>query len=82
MKLPEIILDIQNNIVLTGQEQIVLTQIVRGLKNSEIAEEMNLSVNTVKTYVARIYRKCQVRNRVELTRWYLNNLEKLKLYTK
>lgn len=56
---------------LTKQELLVVASIARGLKNEEIADSMNISINTVKTYLARVYRKCGVRNRVELTIWFI-----------
>lgn len=62
---------------LSKQELMVVTGIVKGLKNAEIAEIMNISVNTVKTYQARVYRKCVVRNRVELTLWYGKHIKEL-----
>lgn len=57
---------------LSHRENLVAISIAKGLKNHEIADQMNISVNTVKTYLSRIYRKCEVRNRVELTIWYLD----------
>ena len=38
----------------------------RGLTNSEIAEEMFLSITTVKTHVASIFAKLEVTNRVQV----------------
>ncbi|WP_329467917.1 response regulator transcription factor [Streptomyces sp. NBC_01431] len=50
----------------TEREQEVLTLIGRGLSNTEIAEELFLSVTTVKTYVSRLLSKLDARDRVHL----------------
>lgn len=53
--------------VLTEREQTVLSGIARGLSNREIASELYLSVDTVKSHARRIYDKLGVRNRTEAT---------------
>jgi len=50
---------------LTEQEQRVLRLIVAGRSNPEIAEELVISVNTVKTHVKNIYGKLGVNSREE-----------------
>lgn len=51
--------------LLTPREQEVLQLIIDGHSNREIADELVLTVSTVKTYVNRIYRKLNVRSRVQ-----------------
>ncbi len=43
----------------------MLALIARGLTNAEIADELYLSVETVKTYVKRLYGKLDVHNRAQ-----------------
>jgi len=43
----------------------VLKFIAKGYKNSEIAEKLFVSQNTIKTHIKNIYTKLNVRNRVE-----------------
>ena len=43
----------------------ILHLIARGYSNSEIAAEVHLSENTIKTHVQEIFRKLGVHNRVE-----------------
>jgi ATP/maltotriose-dependent transcriptional regulator MalT len=50
---------------LSGRESEVLKLISQGYRNSEIAEKLCVSHNTVKTHIRNIYIKLRVRNRVE-----------------
>ncbi|HEU5384093.1 MAG TPA: LuxR C-terminal-related transcriptional regulator [Ktedonobacteraceae bacterium] len=50
---------------LSVQEQRVLTLLIAGRSNPEIAEELIISINTVKGHVKNLYRKLDVNNRVE-----------------
>jgi two-component system, NarL family, response regulator LiaR len=50
---------------LSDRESEVLALIARGLTNAQIAEELYLSIETVKTYVKRLYAKLDVHNRAQ-----------------
>jgi LuxR family transcriptional regulator, maltose regulon positive regulatory protein len=50
---------------LSSQEQKVLRLLTAGNSNAEIARELVVSVNTIRTQVQSIYRKLNVNNRVE-----------------
>jgi ATP/maltotriose-dependent transcriptional regulator MalT len=49
---------------LTPQEQRVLCLLAAGRSNGEIASDLVVSINTVKTHVKKIYSKLHISNRV------------------
>lgn len=54
---------------LTPREQDVIARIVAGLSNDELAAELYLSINTVKTLIRSIYRKIGVTSRSQAVAW-------------
>lgn len=54
---------------LTGREEEVLLTVARGCTNSEIAEELHISLSTVKTHLTSLMQKLGARNRVEIAIW-------------
>ncbi len=54
---------------LTEREEEVLHAAARGRSNAEIAEELFISLSTVKTHLAALQDKIGARNRVELAAW-------------
>jgi DNA-binding NarL/FixJ family response regulator len=54
---------------LTGREEEILATVARGRTNNEIADELHISLSTVKSHVASLMTKLGVRNRVEIAMW-------------
>ena len=54
---------------LTEREEEVLLTVARGRTNAEIANELHISLSTVKTHLARLMTKLAARNRVEIAIW-------------
>jgi DNA-binding NarL/FixJ family response regulator len=54
---------------LTKREEQVLLTVARGRSNAEIADELYISISTVKTHLASLMQKLGVRNRVEIAMW-------------
>lgn len=54
---------------LTEREEEVLLAVALGHTNAEIAEELFISLSTVKTHLASLMNKLGARNRVELAMW-------------
>jgi two-component system, NarL family, response regulator LiaR len=60
-----------NGTPLSAREAEVLELICRGLSNLEIADQLFVSVNSVKTYVRQIYQKIDVSRRAQAVGWGL-----------
>jgi DNA-binding NarL/FixJ family response regulator len=58
---------------LTDREEEVLVTVARGRTNAEIADELCISLSTVKTHLASLMNKLGARNRVELAMWAYEN---------
>lgn len=54
---------------LTKREEQVLLTVARGRSNPEIADELHISLSTVKTHLASLMQKLSARNRVEIAMW-------------
>lgn len=54
---------------LTKREEEVVIAVARGLTNAEIAEDLHISLSTVKTHLASLMSKLGARNRVEIAMW-------------
>ena len=54
---------------LTRREQTIVRLVSSGAQNKEIAEQLHISPNTVKTHIYSLFRKTSSRNRIELITW-------------
>jgi len=60
--------------LLTRREREILSLIITGASNDEIAEKLNISTNTVRTHVHNLYHKIHVPNRMQAVLWCAENL--------
>ncbi|HEV2467654.1 MAG TPA: response regulator transcription factor [Candidatus Sulfotelmatobacter sp.] len=67
------VLNSTGNSLLTPREEQVVALVAEGYGNRQIAEELNLSENTIKKYLFRIFDKLGISNRVELVLYAVNN---------
>jgi ATP/maltotriose-dependent transcriptional regulator MalT len=56
---------VQETLGISGRELEVLKLLAAGQSNKEIARQLELSPNTVKTHIARLFEKLQARRRTE-----------------
>ena len=60
--------------ILTPREIEILTMVAVGAKNEEIADELFISPNTVRTHIYNIFKKIDVPNRLQAALWAAKNL--------
>jgi LuxR family transcriptional regulator of csgAB operon len=63
--------------VLTRREKQILRLTATGATNTEIAEQLNVSMHTVKTHIYNLFKKINVSNRIQAVNWAKDNLEDL-----
>jgi len=62
----------QQSELLSLREQEVVELILKGKSYKMVADDLNISINTVRTYIKSIYKKLKVNSNVELANIYLN----------
>jgi DNA-binding CsgD family transcriptional regulator len=63
---------------LTRQELKVIMLIASGFRNAEIGKKLFISENTVKTHINRLFKKINVKNRLQAALWAAKHLASLK----
>src|ERR1041385_3161328 len=62
--------------VLSPREEEVLNQLAGGLMYKEIANALDISLDTVRKHTGSIYRKLHVRSRTDATRYYVERQQR------
>jgi DNA-binding CsgD family transcriptional regulator len=60
------------SISLTAREEETLVLLTKGYSNKEIADHLNLSIETVRSHLKNIYTKMHVRSRAEAVAHYMS----------
>ena len=61
----------ENKHLLTAREQAVLDCLAQGLAYKQIGDQLNISINTIRTHLRHIYEKLHVQSRTEAVAKYL-----------
>jgi DNA-binding CsgD family transcriptional regulator len=61
-------LDLRERFRLTERELQITEEIINGNSNKDISNKLNISERTVKTHITHIYRKLNIKNKVQLLR--------------
>ncbi len=64
--IPSRITDVKGKILLSRREEEIVSLVADGLKNREIAQQLNLSEHTVKNHLFRIFERLGISSRAEL----------------
>ncbi len=64
----------KEDVSLTHRELEILTMVITGSKNQDIASHLFISAHTVKTHLYNIFRKINVPNRLQAALWAAKNL--------
>ena len=67
----------KSRLFLTKREQGVVELVSEGLTNRDISRQLNLSENTVRNYIFRIFNKVGTSNRLELALYAINRKEEM-----
>jgi LuxR family transcriptional regulator, positive regulator of biofilm formation len=63
-----------SDLTLTKREKEILLLIAAGASNDEVAQQLYISLHTVKNHVSRIYNKLKVDNRLQAALWAASHL--------
>jgi DNA-binding NarL/FixJ family response regulator len=58
---------------LSPREEMVLDCLAKGLTYKQIADQLGISIDTIRTYLRRIYEKLHVQSRTEAVAKYLSS---------
>lgn len=64
---------LRSTLPLSAREQAVLEGLARGLTYKQIADQLQISIETIRTYIRRIYEKLHVQSRTEAVAKYLRS---------
>lgn len=66
---------IQRRYRLTPRERQVMEDVCRGLRNDDIAKDVNIALGTVKTHIRNVHRKTQTRSKIAVLLRFLYDVD-------
>jgi len=57
---------IQHRYRLTPRERQIMEDVCKGLRNNDIAKDVNIALGTVKTHIRNVHRKTQTRSKIAI----------------
>lgn len=60
---------------LTGRERLMLAALARGRTNAELADDLEISINTVKFHLRNLYEKLDIRSRAQAIAFYYSSVQ-------
>jgi len=63
----------EKHVHLSPREEMVLNCLAKGLTYKQIADQLEISIDTIRTYLRRIYEKLHVQSRTEAVAKYLSH---------
>jgi two-component system nitrate/nitrite response regulator NarL len=76
------VMDVKGKLLLTPREEEVVSLVADGLKNREIAEQLNLSEHTVKNHLFRVFERLGISSRAELILYLMGQKNSLACVSK
>ena len=64
---------LSSSVGLTSRELQIVSLIAKGYSNQEIADELYLSINSIKTYIRSAYRRIGVERRTQAVLWAITH---------
>ena len=58
---------------ITSRESEMLKYLLSGAEYKDISRELNISLSTIKKHINNIYKKCEVKNRIEIYNLFTKN---------
>lgn len=68
---------LQNRYELTQRERQIAELVCRGLRNDDIANELEITAGTAKTHIRNIYRKVHVKSKISMLLMFIVESESL-----
>ena len=66
---------IQHRYRLTPRERQIMEDVCKGLRNDDIAKDVNIALGTVKTHIRNVHRKTQTRSKIAVLLKFIHDVD-------